>query len=165
MSLLNHCYQQDDSETLRLLTAELPNWGQHTCLSLAVIANNRRFLAHPCCQILLADLWHGGLGMKSILLLDVKARISKRRMDSLQDHQYLIKGDESENYLKSRRKATRKSTVFSRQMTNFFETANLIEETLRAKSGFRPSRKTTSVQEAEEVVYFVDKNLEVSFTE
>uniref|UniRef100_A0A183EZ07 TTC27 n=1 Tax=Gongylonema pulchrum TaxID=637853 RepID=A0A183EZ07_9BILA len=97
LSLLNHCYQQDDTETLRLLTAELPNWGQHTCLSLAVIANNRRFLAHPCCQILLADLWHGGLGMKSILLLDVKARISKRRMDSLQDHQYLIKGDESEN--------------------------------------------------------------------
>lgn len=47
LSLLNHCYQQDDTETLRLLTAELPNWGHHTCLSLAVIANNRRFLAHP----------------------------------------------------------------------------------------------------------------------
>lgn len=47
LELLNHCYQQDDLMTMRLLTAELPNWGHHTCLSLAVIANNKRFLAHP----------------------------------------------------------------------------------------------------------------------
>lgn len=47
LELLNHCYQQDDMMTMRLLTAELPNWGHHTCLSLAVIANNKRFLAHP----------------------------------------------------------------------------------------------------------------------
>lgn len=47
LALLNHCYVQNDAGTLRLLTAELPNWGHHTCLSLAVIANHRRFLAHP----------------------------------------------------------------------------------------------------------------------
>ena len=33
--------------TMRMLTAELPNWSHHTCLSLAVIANNKRLLAHP----------------------------------------------------------------------------------------------------------------------
>uniref|UniRef100_A0A914VNG0 Uncharacterized protein n=1 Tax=Plectus sambesii TaxID=2011161 RepID=A0A914VNG0_9BILA len=89
LELLEHCYQQDDDQTLQLLTYELRNWGNHTCLSLAVIANNKDFLAHPCCQILLADLWHGGLRIRSqsnmkvimgllcppsILLLEFKSR-------------------------------------------------------------------------------------------
>lgn len=40
-------------------------------------------------------------------------------------------------------------------MTDFFETANLIEETLRVKSGVRESRKSmgTSFQEVEEVSF------------
>ncbi|VIO96455.1 Uncharacterized protein BM_BM4357 [Brugia malayi] len=186
LSLLNHCHLQDDAGTLRLLTAELPNWGHHTCLSLAVIANHRRFLAHPCCQILLADLWHGGLGIKSysnlkvilalafppsILLLDVKARISNRRMDSFTRHSFVIEGNEfnnekddhSENsasssfhtseHLKIRRKTRYKTSTFSQRMTNFFETANLIEETLRVKSGAIDPRKPvgTSLQEVEEM--------------
>ncbi|KAI6232958.1 hypothetical protein M3Y99_00955900 [Aphelenchoides fujianensis] len=95
LELLDHCHDQDDMKTMRLLTAELPEWGAHTCLSLAVIANNKRFLAHPCCQILLAELWHGGLRFRNqsnikvvlavlfpptILLLDFKtpARTSNR---------------------------------------------------------------------------------------
>ncbi|KAL3117473.1 hypothetical protein niasHT_003221 [Heterodera trifolii] len=65
LELLHNCHQQDSQLTMRLLTAELPNWGHRTCLSLAVIANNKRFLAHPCCQILLAELWHGGLRFRS----------------------------------------------------------------------------------------------------
>ncbi|TKR93887.1 hypothetical protein L596_008261 [Steinernema carpocapsae] len=65
MDLLDHCYQQDDAQTLQLLTYELKHWGDETCLSLAVIVNNKQFLAHPCCQILLADLWHGGLRIRS----------------------------------------------------------------------------------------------------
>ena len=47
LELLAHCHAQDDRKTMRLLTAELPDWGAQTCLSLAVIANNKRFLAHP----------------------------------------------------------------------------------------------------------------------
>ncbi|KAK0425602.1 hypothetical protein QR680_009283 [Steinernema hermaphroditum] len=65
LDLLDHCYQQDDAQTLQLLTYELGHWGYETCLSLAVIVNNKQFLAHPCCQILLADLWHGGLRIRS----------------------------------------------------------------------------------------------------
>ncbi|CAG9531100.1 unnamed protein product [Cercopithifilaria johnstoni] len=188
LSLLNHCYLQDDAGTLRLLTAELPNWGHHTCLSLAVIANNRRFLAHPCCQILLADLWHGGLGIKSysnlkvilalafppsILLLDVKARISNRRMDSFTRRSFVTEENEFNNdkedddhsqnsasssfytseHLKIRRKSKYKTTALSHRMSNFFETANLIEETLRVKSRIGESRKSvgTSLQEVEEM--------------
>ncbi|VDN56541.1 unnamed protein product [Dracunculus medinensis] len=65
LSLLEHCYQNDDAQTLKLLTYELSNWGKETCLSLAVIVRNKQFFAHPCCQILLADLWHGGLRIRS----------------------------------------------------------------------------------------------------
>ncbi|CAG9538250.1 unnamed protein product [Cercopithifilaria johnstoni] len=65
LSLLEHCYHYDDAQTLQLLTYELISWGNETCLSLAVMVNNKQFLAHPCCQILLADLWHGGLRMRS----------------------------------------------------------------------------------------------------
>jgi transient receptor potential cation channel subfamily M protein 3 len=65
LELLDCCYKHDDAQTLQLLTYELSYWGSETCLSLAVIVNNKAFLAHPCCQILLADLWHGGLRIRS----------------------------------------------------------------------------------------------------
>ena len=42
----------------------MDNWSRQTCLSLAVIANNVRFLAHPLSQVILADLWMGGLRMR-----------------------------------------------------------------------------------------------------
>uniref|UniRef100_A0AC35U2P5 LSDAT_euk domain-containing protein n=1 Tax=Rhabditophanes sp. KR3021 TaxID=114890 RepID=A0AC35U2P5_9BILA len=65
LELLDHCYKYDDAQTLQLLTYELKHFGQETCLSLAVLVNNKQFLSHPCCQILLADLWHGGLRIRS----------------------------------------------------------------------------------------------------
>ncbi|PAV69075.1 hypothetical protein WR25_21949 [Diploscapter pachys] len=65
LELLDQCYKQDDTQTLQLLTYELENWSNQTCLSLAVFCNNKQFLAHPSCQILLADLWHGGLRIRS----------------------------------------------------------------------------------------------------
>lgn len=61
LELLDYCYRQDDDQTQQLLTCELQNWSGQTCLSLAVAANHRPLLAHPCSQIILADLWMGGL--------------------------------------------------------------------------------------------------------
>ncbi|XP_023245943.1 transient receptor potential cation channel trpm [Copidosoma floridanum] len=61
LELLDFCYRQDDDQTQQLLTSELKNWSGQTCLSLAVTANHRALLAHPCSQIILADLWMGGL--------------------------------------------------------------------------------------------------------
>nr|CAD7265095.1 unnamed protein product [Timema shepardi] len=59
--LRNYGKEQDDDQTQQLLTCELQNWSGQTCLSLAVTANHRALLAHPCSQIILADLWMGGL--------------------------------------------------------------------------------------------------------
>ena len=64
LELLEHCYKTDDDLTLQLLTYELKNWSHQTCISLGVICNNKEFVAHPCCQVLLADLWHGGLRIR-----------------------------------------------------------------------------------------------------
>ncbi|XP_027836600.2 transient receptor potential cation channel trpm [Aphis gossypii] len=61
LELLDYCYRQDDDQAQQMLTVELQNWSGQTCLSLAVAANHRALLAHPCSQIILADLWMGGL--------------------------------------------------------------------------------------------------------
>ncbi|PAV61018.1 hypothetical protein WR25_04380 [Diploscapter pachys] len=65
IALLDYCYREDKEQTLKLLTADLPHWGNHNCLSLAVLANTKTFLAHPCNQMLLAELWHGSLRVRS----------------------------------------------------------------------------------------------------
>lgn len=61
LELLDYAYRQDDDQAKQLLTSELQNWSGQTCLSLAVTANHRALLAHPCSQTILADLWMGGL--------------------------------------------------------------------------------------------------------
>lgn len=61
LQVMDYCYRQDDDRAQQLLTYELRNWSKQTCLSLAVADNHRALLSHTCCQILLADLWLGGL--------------------------------------------------------------------------------------------------------
>ncbi|XP_023931927.1 transient receptor potential cation channel subfamily M member 3-like [Lingula anatina] len=71
MELLEVCYKTDADATKQLLTYELKNWSNQTCLSLAVSAVHREFLAHPCCQMLLTDMWMGGLNMRKYTVLKV----------------------------------------------------------------------------------------------
>ena len=71
LELLEHCYKIDDDYTQQLLTYELKNFSKQTCLCLAVAANHREFIAHICCQILLNDLWIGGLRMRKNTSLKV----------------------------------------------------------------------------------------------
>ncbi|XP_070543442.1 transient receptor potential cation channel subfamily M member 3-like isoform X2 [Ptychodera flava] len=64
LKLLEQCYHVNNHLTQQLLTYELKNWSKLTCLSLAVTANHKEFIAHPCCQTLLNDMWMGGLQMR-----------------------------------------------------------------------------------------------------
>ncbi|XP_038077470.1 transient receptor potential cation channel subfamily M member 1-like [Patiria miniata] len=61
VELLDHCYRVDDDITIQLITVQLDNWSKHTSLSLAAAGQHRDFLAHPCCQRLMSDLWLGGM--------------------------------------------------------------------------------------------------------
>ncbi|KAI6182347.1 hypothetical protein M3Y97_00370500 [Aphelenchoides bicaudatus] len=143
IEVLSHCHDQDDAKTMRLLTAELSHWGNHTCLSLAVVANNKRFLAHPCCQILLAELWHGGLRFRSqsnfkvilavffpptILLLDFKTpaqKSSKRRQSITATYRQSFDADAPatdnyntiSNHLSLLLKSTARPRLFSKKST------------------------------------------------
>ncbi|XP_062571913.1 transient receptor potential cation channel subfamily M member 3-like [Saccostrea cucullata] len=64
LEMLEHCYKIDDDYTQQLLTYELKNFSDQTCLSLAVDAMHQDFVAHTCCQTLINDLWMGGLRMR-----------------------------------------------------------------------------------------------------
>uniref|UniRef100_A0A672QDT9 Transient receptor potential cation channel subfamily M member 1-like n=1 Tax=Sinocyclocheilus grahami TaxID=75366 RepID=A0A672QDT9_SINGR len=70
-------YKHDEQLAMKLLTYELKNWSNSTCLKLAVAAKHRYFIAHTCSQMLLTDMWMGSLrmgknpGLKVILSLIV----------------------------------------------------------------------------------------------
>ncbi|XP_016086936.1 transient receptor potential cation channel subfamily M member 1-like [Sinocyclocheilus grahami] len=75
--LLDQSYKHDEQLAMKLLTYELKNWSNSTCLKLAVAAKHRYFIAHTCSQMLLTDMWMGSLrmgknpGLKVILSLIV----------------------------------------------------------------------------------------------
>ncbi|PNF25765.1 hypothetical protein B7P43_G12368 [Cryptotermes secundus] len=71
LELLDFCYQKDHDQAAQLLTCELENWSGETCLNLAVAANHKALLAHPCSQIILGDLWMGGLCSSKCINLKV----------------------------------------------------------------------------------------------
>jgi transient receptor potential cation channel subfamily M protein 3 len=64
LGLLDKCYKEDDEVTSQLLTYDLVNWSHWTCLSLAVSANLKDFLSHASCQLLISDLWMGGMKIR-----------------------------------------------------------------------------------------------------
>ena len=72
LDLLDMCFKADSKMARQLLTMELESWSKQTCLTLAVLANHRMLLGHPCCQILLADLWMGALNLTKNATLKVK---------------------------------------------------------------------------------------------
>ncbi|KAK2920508.1 hypothetical protein Q8A73_002712 [Channa argus] len=87
--LLDQSYKHDEQVAMKLLTYELENWSNSTCLKLAVAAKHRDFIAHTCSQMLLTDMWMGCLRMgksnslkvilgiilpPAILLLDFRLR-------------------------------------------------------------------------------------------
>ncbi|XP_049543421.1 transient receptor potential cation channel trpm isoform X3 [Anopheles darlingi] len=100
LKLLDFCYRQDAERAQRLLTCELQSWSSQSCLSLAVAANHRAILAHPCSQIILADLWMGGLrtrkntNLKVILGLLVPPFIKKLDFKSKEELQQMPQTEE-----------------------------------------------------------------------
>ncbi|ELK24166.1 Transient receptor potential cation channel subfamily M member 3, partial [Myotis davidii] len=64
VELLDQSYRHDEQVAMKLLTYELKNWSNSTCLQLAVAAKHRDFIAHTCSQMLLTDMWMGRLRMR-----------------------------------------------------------------------------------------------------
>uniref|UniRef100_A0AAY5L9E7 non-specific serine/threonine protein kinase n=1 Tax=Esox lucius TaxID=8010 RepID=A0AAY5L9E7_ESOLU len=64
VDLLEQSFRQDETMAMKLLTYELKNWSNSTCLKLAVSSRLRPFVAHTCTQLLLSDMWMGRLNMR-----------------------------------------------------------------------------------------------------
>lgn len=69
--LLDKCYKEDDELTSQLLTYDLVNWSHWTCLTLAVSANLKDFLSHAACQLLISDLWMGGMKIRKYVIYKI----------------------------------------------------------------------------------------------
>ena len=58
INVLNECYIKDESNAESILLNKLPEFGDLTCLQVAVIASDLAFVSHPCVQGLLTKIWY-----------------------------------------------------------------------------------------------------------
>uniref|UniRef100_A0A8C2FBR5 Transient receptor potential cation channel, subfamily M, member 1b n=1 Tax=Cyprinus carpio TaxID=7962 RepID=A0A8C2FBR5_CYPCA len=98
--LLDQSYKHDEQLAMKLLTYELKNWSNSTCLKLAVAAKHRDFIAHTCSQMLLTDMWMGSLRMGKNPGLKVRYFLLKFQNSCKTASK---KGDEEEGNKKMRR--------------------------------------------------------------
>lgn len=78
VDLLEQSFRQDETMAMKLLTYELKNWSNSTCLKLAVSSRLRPFVAHTCTQMLLSDMWMGRLNMRKNSWYKVEPRSHPR---------------------------------------------------------------------------------------
>uniref|UniRef100_A0A8B9CG38 Transient receptor potential cation channel subfamily M member 6 n=1 Tax=Anser brachyrhynchus TaxID=132585 RepID=A0A8B9CG38_9AVES len=64
LDILEKAFKQNEQMAMKLLTYELKNWSNSTCLKLAVSVGLRPFVSHTCTQMLLTDMWMGRLKMR-----------------------------------------------------------------------------------------------------
>eukprot|EP00794_Sanderia_malayensis_P009478 gene9478-10468_t len=70
-SLLDTFSSIEDVRSYQLLTCELPNWGNSSCLDLAANKHNSELLAHSCCQKIVADKWTSAFSLRAYRPLKV----------------------------------------------------------------------------------------------
>lgn len=68
---MDKCYKEDPEMTNLLLTNELVSWSNWTCLSFAASADLKDFLSHTACQLLITNLWTGGMKLRKYLTIEV----------------------------------------------------------------------------------------------
>ncbi|KAL1007574.1 hypothetical protein UPYG_G00088560 [Umbra pygmaea] len=113
VDLLEQSFRQDETMAMKLLTYELKNWSNSTCLKLAVSSRLRPFVAHTCTQLLLSDMWMGRLNMRknswykvilsilvppAILLLEFKSKAEMSHIPQSQDAHQMTMEDSEHNF-------------------------------------------------------------------
>nr|XP_045013081.1 transient receptor potential cation channel subfamily M member 7 isoform X4 [Jaculus jaculus] len=113
VELLDQSFRQDETMAMKLLTYELKNWSNSTCLKLAVSSRLRPFVAHTCTQMLLSDMWMGRLNMRknswykvilsilvppAILMLEYKTKAEMSHIPQSQDAHQMTMEDSENNF-------------------------------------------------------------------
>uniref|UniRef100_A0A8C6QL25 non-specific serine/threonine protein kinase n=1 Tax=Nannospalax galili TaxID=1026970 RepID=A0A8C6QL25_NANGA len=103
LDVLEKAFKQNEPMAMKLLTYELKNWSNSTCLKLAVTGGLRPFVSHSCTQMLLTDMWMGRLKMRknswlkiiisillppTILTLEFKSKAEMSHVPQSQDFQF-----------------------------------------------------------------------------
>ncbi|KAM9207060.1 transient receptor potential cation channel subfamily M member 6 [Dugong dugon] len=101
--MLEKAFKQNEQMAMKMLTYELKNWSNATCLKLAVSGGLRPFVSHTCTQMLLTDMWMGCLKMRkhswlkiivsillppTILTLEFKSKAEMSHIPQYQDYQF-----------------------------------------------------------------------------
>uniref|UniRef100_A0A8C3EN43 non-specific serine/threonine protein kinase n=1 Tax=Corvus moneduloides TaxID=1196302 RepID=A0A8C3EN43_CORMO len=104
LDVLDKAFKQNEQMAMKLLTYELKNWSNSTCLKLAVSVGLRPFVSHTCTQMLLTDMWMGRLKMRknswfkvimsillppTILMLEFKSKAEMSHVPQSQDFHHL----------------------------------------------------------------------------
>uniref|UniRef100_A0A3B1JAT9 non-specific serine/threonine protein kinase n=1 Tax=Astyanax mexicanus TaxID=7994 RepID=A0A3B1JAT9_ASTMX len=112
VDLLEQSFRQDELMSMKLLTYELKNWSNSTCLKLAVSSRLRPFVAHTCTQMLLSDMWMERLNMRknswykvilsilvppAILALEYKSKAEMAHIPQSQDAHQMTMEDSEHN--------------------------------------------------------------------
>uniref|UniRef100_A0A4W3IRE2 non-specific serine/threonine protein kinase n=1 Tax=Callorhinchus milii TaxID=7868 RepID=A0A4W3IRE2_CALMI len=106
VGILDHAFKQNERMAMKLLTYELKNWSNFTCLKLASSAGLRPYVSHTCTQMLLTDIWMGRLKLRkntwlkivlcillppTILMLEFKSKAEMSHIpQSQEDHQFTL---------------------------------------------------------------------------
>uniref|UniRef100_A0A670JFD6 non-specific serine/threonine protein kinase n=1 Tax=Podarcis muralis TaxID=64176 RepID=A0A670JFD6_PODMU len=115
LDVLDNAFKQNEQMAMKLLTYELKNWSNSTCLKLAVSVVLRPFVSHTCTQMLLTDMWMGRLKMRknswfkvilsillppTILMLEFKSKAEMSHVPQSQEfHQFTwYYGDPNSHY-------------------------------------------------------------------
>ncbi|KAH0628259.1 hypothetical protein JD844_009165 [Phrynosoma platyrhinos] len=104
LDVLDTAFKQNEQMAMKLLTYELKNWSNSTCLKLAVSVGLLPFVSHTCTQMLLTDMWMGRLKMRknswfkvilsillppTILMLEFKTKAEMSHVPQSQEfHQF-----------------------------------------------------------------------------
>ncbi|KAM6182207.1 transient receptor potential cation channel subfamily M member 6 [Erethizon dorsatum] len=103
LDVLENAFKQNEPMAMKLLTYELKNWSNSTCLKLAVSGGLHPFVSHSCTQMLLTDMWVGRLKMRknswlkiiisillppTILTLEFKSKAEMSHVPQSQDFQF-----------------------------------------------------------------------------
>ncbi|XP_064152894.1 transient receptor potential cation channel subfamily M member 6 isoform X2 [Anguilla rostrata] len=101
VELLEQAFRDDERMAMKLLTYEMSDWSNFTCLQMAVSSGLRPFVSHSCTQTLLTDLWMGRLNMRknswfkiilsvlvppALFLLEFKSEAEMSHVPQLQEH-------------------------------------------------------------------------------
>ncbi|KAL4228805.1 Transient receptor putative cation channel subfamily M member 2 [Mactra antiquata] len=132
VGVLSECYSTDEHKAQDLLVRELSNWGDTTCMMIAVKADNKDFISQTACQQLLNSIWMGKLCLDNstwrLLLCTVLPPFALLMLnfqpdqDAKNNNNRLLQQEYEEDNKKGDLK---KPKIFRRQTTKMLKSGNI----------------------------------------